>query len=158
MTFKISRRISGDELEDVLYDCYRTNGVEDSIVVCRSNKRANLFNQQIRLRIKGLDERIASGDYVMVVRNNYHWLEAENPIGFIANGDIGEILSLGNQVEKYGFNFADVQLRLVDYNDQPPIQVKVMLDVLEFDGPSLSQEENQRLFQSVAEEYADLSK
>lgn len=151
------RRINGDELEDVLYDCYRMSGVEDSIIVCRSNKRANLFNQQIRVRIKGLDERIASGDYVMVVKNNYHWVEADSPIGFIANGDIGEILSIGNHEEKYGFSFVDVQLRLVDYNDQPPVEVKVMLDVLEADGPSLPSSENQLLFQQVSEEYAHLS-
>ncbi len=155
--FSDVKRITGDELEDVLYDCYRFNGVEDSIVICRSNKRANLFNQQIRMRIKGLDERMASGDYVMVVKNNYHWLEAENPIGFIANGDIAEILSIGNQEEKYGFSFADVQLRLVDYHDQPPLDVKVMLDVLEVDGPSLPRKENQRLFEEVSLEYEHLS-
>ena len=151
------QKINGDELEDVLYDCYRFNGVEDSVVVCRSNKRANLFNQQIRHRIKGLDERMASGDYVMVVKNNYHWLESDNPIGFIANGDIGEVLSIGNQEEKYGFSFADIQLRLVDYADQAPIGVKVMLDVLEVDGPSLPYEENQKLFHEVAADYAHLS-
>lgn len=151
------RRISGDDLEDVLYDCYRTVGVEDSMVISRSNKRANLFNQQIRIRIKGLDERIATGDYVMVVKNNYHWLESENPIGFIANGDIGEILSIGNYEERYDLSFVDVQLRLVDYPQQPPIEVKVMLDVLEVEGPSLPQTEYQRLFQEVSIDYAHLS-
>jgi len=155
--FEDIQRISGEQLEDVLEQCYRLRGVDDSIVVCRSNKRANLFNQQIRVRIKGLDERLASGDYVMVVKNNYHWLEADSPIGFIANGDIGEILSIGNWEERYGFTFVDVQLRLVDYPQQPPLQLKVMLDVLEADGPSLPSEQQQVLFESVAAEYAELS-
>lgn len=155
--FKDIHRINGEMLEEVLEQCYRYNGVDESIVVCRSNKRANLFNQQIRVRIKGLDERLASGDYVMVVKNNYHWLEADSPIGFIANGDIGEILTIGNWEERYGFTFVDVQLRLVDYPKQAPLQLKVMLDVLEADGPSLSSDLQQVLFDAVAEEYAHLS-
>ncbi|MAY83123.1 MAG: ATP-dependent endonuclease [Flavobacteriales bacterium] len=155
--FNDIHRINGEELEDVLEQCYRYKGVDESMVVCRSNKRANLFNQQIRVRIKGLDERLASGDYVMVVKNNYHWIEADSPIGFIANGDIGEVLSIGNWEERYGFTFVDVQLRLLDYPQQPPLQLKVMLDVLEVDGPSLPAELQQHLFDSVAEEYQDLS-
>ena len=155
--FEDIHRINGEMLEEVLEQCYRYNGVDESMVVCRSNKRANLFNQQIRVRIKGLDERLASGDYVMVVKNNYHWLESDSPIGFIANGDIGEVLSIGNWEERYGFTFVDVQLRLVDYPLQPPLQLKVMLDVLEADGPSLSSDLQQQLFESVAEEYAHLS-
>jgi len=155
--FEDIHRIQGEALEEVLEKCYRYNGVDESIVVCRSNKRANLFNQQIRVRIKGLDERLASGDYVMVVKNNYHWLEADSPIGFIANGDIGEILSIGNWEERYGFTFVDVQFRLVDYPNQTPLEVKVMLDVLEADGPALTSDKQRGLFESVAEDYAHLS-
>lgn len=155
--FQDVKRINGEELEEVLYDCYRFSGVDESIVVCRSNKRANLFNQQIRLRIKGLDDRIATGDYVMVVRNNYHWVEADSPIGFIANGDIAEVMSISNQEEKFGLTFIDAQLRLVDYPDQPPVEVKVMLDALEADGPSLPSADFQRLYEEVSIEYAHLN-
>jgi exodeoxyribonuclease-5 len=154
--FKDIVRLTGEELEDALNDSYSKHGPEGTIVVCRSNKRANLFNQQIRARIRWQESEISSGDYMMVVKNNYHWLPEKSSANFIANGDIAEILKVGKITEMHGFRFADVRLRLIDYPGEKDLEVKILLDTIMSESPALTQEQNKRLFQSVYEEHADV--
>ena len=106
--------ISGDELSDFLEDSYGRSGIEQTLLLCRSNKSANKFNQEIRHRILYREERIEGGDMLMVVKNNYFWIEATSKPGFIANGDALEVLSVGQLENKYGFEFATVEVRMVE--------------------------------------------
>ena len=126
------------------------------VIVTRSNKRANLFNQEIRNRILFREEEVNAGDHLMVVKNNYYWLEPESGIGFIANGDIAEVQSLRNHQELYGFHFADATLRFVDYPDLPAHDCKLLLETLHSESPSLTAAESQQLFEAVMEDYADM--
>jgi len=160
-TIEISRggdvvRLGGDELEDALNSAYDESGVEDTMVICRSNKRANLFNQQIRTRIRWQEDELAAGDFLMVVRNNYHWLTKDSKAGFIANGDIIEVLRVGKVWDLYGFRFMDVTMRLIDYPDEPDLEVKLLLDTISTETPALTQEDQRKLFYSVMEDYQDL--
>jgi exodeoxyribonuclease-5 len=154
--FEDIRRLDGIELEEELSTCMGKYGEDETIVICRSNKRANLFNQQIRVRVRGLDEEVATGDYVMIVKNNYFWLDENSPVGFIANGDIAEILRMRSVEELYGFRFLEVTLRLVDYPQLEPIECKVLLDTLYSEAPALSTEDSRRFFDAVMEDYADI--
>lgn len=148
-------RLPGSELEDVLNLEFNGDGCEQVALITRSNKRANLFNQNIRSRILFREEEVNAGDYLMVVKNNYYWLDAESDIGFIANGDIVEVLSVRNLQEMYGFHFVDATVRFVDYPDAPSQDCKLLLETLHSESPSLTREENQRLFESVMEDYSD---
>ena len=112
------RLIDGYEIEDAITTAYDHIGVEDTAFIVRSNKRANQYNQQIRSKIRGQENEISTGDYVMVVKNNYFWLKDSSEAGFIANGDICEILEIFNIKELYGFNFAEVKVRMIDYPNQ----------------------------------------
>ncbi len=147
--FKDITRIDGTELEDALNSSYSREGAEDNIVICRSNKRANIFNQQIRVRIRGQEDEISSGDYMMVVKNNYHWLPEESKAGFIANGDIVEILKVLGYEERFGFRFANVRLRMIDYPDEKEMEVKLLLNTIMSESPSLNNEDNRRLYEEV---------
>lgn len=149
-------RITGGELEEMLNTAYSAAEPGETILVCRSNKRANLFNREIRNRILFMENEIASGDFLMVVRNNYFWLDPESGPGFIANGDIVELLSIRHIEELYGFRFADVTIRLIDYPDEPAHDVKILLDVLMADTPALPDEAGKRLFQAVLDDYQDI--
>ncbi|MBO4306809.1 MAG: AAA family ATPase [Bacteroidales bacterium] len=149
-------RLNGADLEDALNKEYSDAGVDGVVFVCRSNKRANLFNQAIRNRVLFREDEINTGDYLMVVKNNYHWLEDDSEIGFIANGDIVEVLAARNFEELYGFHFVDVTLRFIDYPDAPTLDCKIMLETLHSESPSLTREESQALFNSVMEDYIDL--
>ena len=120
-------RLQGEELEEVLNAEYRECGMEHVTIITRSNKRANMFNQAIRNRILLREEEVNAGDYLMVVKNNYYWLEEDSGMGFIANGDIVEVQSLRNHQELYGFHFADATLRFVDYPDMPLHDCKLAL-------------------------------
>ena len=149
-------RLHGADLEDTLNREYSEGGLENAVFVCRSNKRANMFNQAIRGRVLYRDDEIGTGDFLMVVKNNYHWLDEGSSMGFIANGDIVEILSARNFQELYGFHFVDVSLRFVDYNDAPVVECKLILETLYSESPSLTRDESQRLFSEVMADYADL--
>ena len=149
-------RLNGADLEDALDKEYSDAGVDGVVFVCRSNKRANLFNQAIRNRVLFREDEINTGDYLMVVKNNYHWLEDDSEIGFIANGDIVEVLAARNFEELYGFHFVDVTLRFVDYPEAPTLDCKIMLETLHSESPSLTRDESQALFNSVMEDYLDL--
>ncbi len=151
------KRIDGVELEDELHTCFSKYGADDTIVITRSNKRANIFNQQIRVRIKDLDNEIATGDYLMVVKNNYFWLDEKSPVSFIANGDVAEVMGMGNIEELYGFRFLNATVRLIDYPTLQPIDVKLLLDSIHSEAPSLTKEDSQRLFETVMDDYAEVT-
>ncbi|MCX6256658.1 MAG: ATP-binding domain-containing protein, partial [Bacteroidia bacterium] len=129
---------------------------ENNVVICRSNKRANIYNREIRRRILFLEEEISTGDYLMVVKNNYFWMlqdeNAESGIEFIANGDIVQLVKIRKYTERYGFRFAEVTIRLIDYGNLE-IDTVIMLDTLNSETPSLPAEENKRLFSKLQEEY-----
>ena len=149
-------RLMGEDLMETLYREYETYALEDVVVVTRSNKRANLFNQGIRNTVLFREEEVNAGDYLMVVKNNYFWLDNDSSIGFIANGDIVEVLSVRNVQELYGFRFADATLRFVDYPDEQPHDCKLILSTLYSESPSLTSDEQARLYTTVMEYYADL--
>lgn len=145
--------ITGLELEDELSDAYGKFGDENVMVICRSNKRANLFNLQIRARIRWLEEELATGDYMMVVKNNYFWLEDASNAGFIANGDIIEILKIKGFEEKYDFRFANITIRLIDYPNEPDLEVKILIESILTDAPSLPSGRFRELYDAISEEY-----
>lgn len=155
--FKDVIRLGGDELEDALNSAYSKYGAEESMVICRSNKRANIFNQQIRTRIRWQENELSAGDLMMVVKNNYFWLPEESKAGFIANGDIIQLTSIGRIQEMHSFRFADVRMRMIDYPDEPELETRLLLDTIMSDAPALSQEENKRLYESVSADYADIA-
>ena len=147
------KTITGLELEDELSDAYGKFGDDNVMLITRSNKRANLFNLQIRARIKWLEDEIASGDYLMVVKNNYFWLTDDSKAGFIANGDIVEIQKITSYEEMYGFRFANVQVRMIDYPNEPDLEVKILLDSILSESPSLPSDKFKELYEAVSEDY-----
>ncbi|MDC6367003.1 MULTISPECIES: ATP-dependent RecD-like DNA helicase [Flavobacteriaceae] len=154
-TFKdIVRLIDGGEIQEAIDSSYNQNGKEETAIIVRSNKRANLYNQNIRDRILFLDNDLAVGDYMMVVKNNYFWLRPNSEAGFIANGDIIEILEIFSVKELYGFTFAEVKIKMVDYPNQKPFETVLLMDTINAETPSLSYEEGNRLYQEVLKDYA----
>ena len=153
---EVVRLQSGMDLQDALEDCYRQSGVEDTIVICRSNKRANLYSQQIRAKIRWQDDEVSVGDYLMVVRNNYFWLPEGSKAGFIANGDTVEILRIYEVNELYNCRFARLSVRLVDYPDEENLEVIVLLDTLTSETPAMTYEEYKALYVAVEEDYKDI--
>ena len=151
----IIRLTDGYDIEDAIQSAYQNNGVENTAFIVRSNKRANQYNQQIRFKILGQESEISSGDYIMIVKNNYYWLKDSTEVGFIANGDICEILEIFSFKDLYGFQFAEVKLRMIDYPGQIPFETVILLDTLRSETPSLSYEESNRLYQEISEDYAE---
>lgn len=149
-------RISGEELIDEIDQSYRSVGINDTIIVCRSNKRANQYNQGIRNRILFREEEIAAGDLLMVVKNNYFWFEESEEINFIANGDLIEILRIYDYEDLYGFRFANITARFIDYDTE--IDLKIILDTLSIESASLSAEQNKELFFAISEDYSEFNK
>jgi exodeoxyribonuclease-5 len=154
--FEDFRRIDGGEMEELLNKLYNDHDSDEIVLVTRSNKRAFLFNNAVRSRVLFRENVIATGDYIMAVKNNYYWLDELSEAGFLANGDIMEIMSINKQQELYGFHFADITARLCDYPEHPYVDMKIILESLDCDGPSLSHEANQKLYQAVAEDYMDI--
>jgi exodeoxyribonuclease V len=151
------RKLTGSDLEDALNSAYSGREKDSNVVICRSNKRANIYNQEIRKRILFFEEEINTGDYMMVVKNNYFWLPEDSAPGFIANGDIIELLRIRSIHEMYGFRFADVTIRFLDYPEEKEQDVKILLDTIRSESPALSQADNNRLFQEVMKDYEDLT-
>ena len=155
--------VHGEELIEAIENCYDKAGVDETIVLCRSNKRANVYNEGIRRRILYREEELSRGDMLMIVKNNYYWPETLGKedktllekLDFIANGDMAEIIRVHGTEEMYGFRFADVTLSLIDYEDCE-IDVKIMLDTLTSESPSLTRDENERLFNAVWEDYPEI--
>ena len=150
-------RVRGGELEELFNNLYDRNDCDEIVTVTRSNKRAYLFNNEIRSRVLYRENRIATGDYLMAVKNNYYWIEEGSEVGFLANGDIMEVMAIHKQQELYGFSFADVTVRLCDYPNYPDIDIKIILESLEYDGPSLSPEDYRKLYLAVSEDYEDVA-
>lgn len=155
-TTDLYRIKSGYEMEDFLNDAFGNPGQQESVIICRTNKRANLFNQQIRTRILQREFELEGGDIMMVVKNNYFWLDTDTEAGFVANGDLIEVLRVNKSEEKFGFKFADVQLKLLDYPEMPAIEVKLLLDAIHADGPDIARAESDRLFHAVEDSYGDI--
>lgn len=147
--------LPGNELIDALSACYDRDGTDETIVVCRSNKRANIYNNGIRAQILWREEELESGDLLMVAKNNYYWTEKEKNLDFIANGETAVVRRVRRTAEMYGFRFADVLLAFPYWQDAE-LEVRLLLDTLHSDAPALSREESERLFQTVLEDYADI--
>ncbi|QBA63788.1 ATP-dependent DNA helicase [Muriicola soli] len=150
----IVRLTDGYDIQEAIEEAYSSQGKEETALIVRSNKRANLYNENIRNRILFLENDLAAGDYLMVVKNNYFWLNPKSEAGFIANGDIIEILEIFSFKELYGFRFAEVKIRMTDYPDQKPFETVLLLDTLKAETPSLSYEDGNRLYQEVLKDYA----
>jgi ATP-dependent exoDNAse (exonuclease V) alpha subunit len=146
-------KMTGEKLEDGLRYAYQKYGRESAIILCRSNKSAVQYNEFIRRQIHFTENEIDVGDLLMIVRNNYTTLDAEAPAGFLANGDFVEIIKIIRFQEMHGLRFADVRLRLTDYEEQPPFDAKIMLDTLHSPTPSMGQEENRKLYEKVINDY-----
>jgi exodeoxyribonuclease-5 len=145
-------RISGNEMNDCIGNAYSKYGQDDTIVVCRSNKQANRYNAGIRNMLLGREEEISKGDYLMVVKNNYHWLKENEQVDFIANGDICRVERINAYQARYGYRFADIVASFVDYPGLE-IEVKIILDTLAIEGPSLNSDQNKELYFAIAEDY-----
>jgi exodeoxyribonuclease-5 len=152
------KRILGPELVEELESAYHKYGPEETIIICRSNKRANIYNQQIRVRIRGQEDEISNGDHIMIVKNNYFYLPEESKAGFIANGDTAVIKRIRKFHEIHGLRFADVTIQLLDYPEEPELDVRIMLDTLYTEAPALPVAQQQQFYESVSSDYADLSK
>ena len=148
----------GMDIQEALEDAYSNSGVEGTVVICRSNKRANLYNQQIRARIRDLEDDISTGDFLMVVRNNYFWLPEGSKASFIANGDMVEVMRIYEINELYDCRFARISVRLVDYPDEENLECIVLLDTLTSESPAMTYEEYKKLYDEVAKDYADIPK
>jgi ATP-dependent exoDNAse (exonuclease V) alpha subunit len=149
----IVRLQDGYDIQDAINQAYSNYSIEDTAFIVRSNKRANQYNQQIRMKILDKESELSSGDFLMVVKNNYFWLGPTDEAGFIANGDIIEILEIFAIQELYSFKFAKVKIRMVDYPNQKPFETVLLLDTITSESPSLTFEESNRLYQEVMQDY-----
>jgi ATP-dependent exoDNAse (exonuclease V) alpha subunit len=156
-SYKDIFRMTGLKLVEGLEYAYRKFDMENSLVVCRSNKAANVYNQQIRTRLLYREEELTGGDQIMVVRNNYFWLPDNESTSFIANGDMARITRVRNEEERYGFRFSEVQMEFLDYPDAGAITCKVMLDTLSGETPNLSYEDSKKLFEGLSLDYEHIS-
>ena len=150
---EVIRLNNGEDLQDALEYSYNNEGTHNTTILCRSNKRANLYNQQIRTKIKWQENEISSGDMLMVVRNNYHWLDDNSKAGFIANGDIVEVLKVRETIERYGFRFAKASIQMVDYPKEKSLDVILLLDTLSSETPAITYDHYQKLYKEVGLDY-----
>lgn len=153
----VVRLQDGNEFMELLSGALQKDVEDSTVLIVRSNKRANQYNQSIRQRILFLESDLAIGDSLMVVKNNYHWLSEEDPAGFIANGDTLRVQKIHTYKELYGFKFAQVTVQMADYPDQDPFETTLLLDTLHANTASLSQEQSQQLYQKVNEDYAHIT-
>ena len=156
----------GSELIEALADSYHHVGLDDTIVVTRSNKRANIFNQGIRNMVLDREEELSQGDILMIVKNNYYWMEEErksnnnklqsNEIpAFLANGDRAKVLKVRRRIDLYGFRFATLLLQFPDYGNYE-LEATVLLDTLTSEAPALTHEQQEQLFHQIEEDYQDI--
>ncbi len=153
--FSDIKKLGGMELIDEIQRSYEGVGVEDTIVVTRSNKRANMYNNGIRARVMMKEDELTNGDLLMVTRNNYFWNKPYKEIDFIANGDILQVMRVRKHHELYGFRFVDLTLRSLDYDWE--IDARIWLDALQSESPAVMNEMTNKLFQSVAEDYPEIT-
>tara|TARA_B100001758_G_scaffold243937_2_gene254523 strand:- start:1117 stop:2520 length:1404 start_codon:yes stop_codon:yes gene_type:complete len=149
----VIRLNNGEDLQDALEYSYNNDGVNNTTVLCRSNKRANLYNQQIRTKIRWQENEISTGDILMVVRNNYYWLDENSKAGFIANGDTVEVLKIREKIERYGFRFVRANIQMIDYPKEKSFDVILLLDTLSSESPSITYEQYQKLYKEVGLDY-----
>ncbi|MCE5225482.1 MAG: AAA family ATPase [Porphyromonadaceae bacterium] len=147
-------KINGDELIEAISNAYNSDGIDETIIISRSNKRANIYNNGIRNQILYREEELSTGDRLMVVKNNYFWTRNYKEMDFIANGEIVQVLRVKNTTEIYGFRFCDVTVRFQDYDLE--IDMKILLDTLQTDAPALPKELNDKLFYAILEDYQDI--
>lgn len=148
--------LPGNELIDELSSCYDCDGLDETIVICRSNKRANIYNSGIRAQVLWREDELNTGDLLMVAKNNYFWTGKEKEMDFIANGETAVVRRMRRTREMYGFRFADVTLSFPDRDDFE-LEVNLLLDTLHTDAPALPKADNDRLFYAVLEDYSDVS-
>ena len=151
----IIRLVDGYDIQDAINQSYSNYSIEDTCFIVRSNKRANQYNQQIRSKILFKESQLSVGDFLMVVKNNYYWLQDSDEAAFIANGDIIEVLELFGIQELYGFQFAKVKIRMIDYPNQKPLETLLLLDTIESESASLTYEESNKLYQEVLKDYEE---
>jgi exodeoxyribonuclease V len=144
--------ISGEELIETISNCYDKYGEDETIIITRSNKRANKFNEGIRQTILWRESELETGDMLMIVKNNYFYSQTENNFDFIANGDIARVQKVLGTEEMYGFRYATVRLCFIDYDDLE-LECKIFLDTLTIEAPSFGSEQNQQLFNAIQEDY-----
>ena len=149
----IVRLQDGYDIQNAIDEAYSSDGKEDTAIIVRSNKRANVYNQQIRSRILFQENDLNAGDYLMVVKNNYFWIKENSEAGFIANGDIVEVLEIYAFKELYGFRFAEVKVRMVDYPNMEAFETVLLLDTITAETPALSYEDGNKLYQEVQKDY-----
>ena len=147
--------VPGGELIDALSTSYYRMGTDETIVITRSNKRANIYNQGIRNQVLDREDELCRGDQLMIVKNNYFWTEGSKEIPFIANGDIAVVQRVRHVHELYGFRFAEVTMQLPDYDDFE-LTATVCLDTLTSEAPALTHEQQEQLYNAVMEDYADI--
>lgn len=148
------RKVNGEELIEEISSAYNRDGMDDTIVISRSNKRATVYNNGIRNRILYREEELSSGDRLLVAKNNYYWTADNKDMDFIANGEIIQVLRVRRTTEIYGFRFADITARFQDYDME--IDLKILLDTLQTDSPALPKELNDKLFYTILEDYEDI--
>mgnify|MGYP001215732729 FL=1 len=149
----VIRISSGEELQENIEAAYAQSGVENTTIICRSNKRANQYNNRIRSEILWQEDIISSGDILMVVRNNYFWLDEKSEAGFLANGDIIEVTRVKEIIERYGFKFAKASIKLLDYPNENEVETILLLDTISSESPSLKYEEYKKLYKEVGLDY-----
>lgn len=154
--FNDIQKIEPETFEEILHNVFSNTSDNEAVIICKSNKRANMFNQAIRGRILNIEGEIATGDKLIVVKNNYYWTEGNDTMSFIANGDMAEIRKIKHFDEMYGFRFADVELSFTDYPDAPNVEAKILLDTLNSNSPSLTEEENKKMYSAIEEDYMDI--
>lgn len=146
----------GNDFEEILQQTFYDTTESRGVLICRTNKRANIFNEQIRIGIMQRESEIDTGDILMVVKNNYFWLDKTSKAGFIANGEMFEIMRLIKIEDIYGFRFAEAEIRLLDYPEEQELTVKLLLDTIMADGPGLNNENKNLLFENILEDYTEI--
>ncbi len=149
-------RLHGQDASEEVDQAFASRSMDQALMICRSNKRANLYNQYIRNRVLYMEDEINAGDLLMVVKNNYFWLPNDSHAGFIANGDIVSLKRIRRYELVHGFRFAEVSVKMLDYPDEPEIDCKLMLDTLHSEGPAMAGADMKRLYESVAADTMDI--
>jgi exodeoxyribonuclease-5 len=148
-------RITGEYLIDEISMMYGREGIDNTMIISRSNKRCNIYNQGVRNRILYREEELSAGDMLMITKNNYYWTENIEGIDFLANGEIVEVLRVRREQELYGFRFCNVLVRSIDYDTE--LEIKILMDTLHSDVVGLSRERAEELFLNILEDYSDIS-
>lgn len=150
------RSIDGTEFEDALNSCYSRFGTENTVIITRSNKRANLFNNEVRSRILYRETELSAGDIMMITKNNYFWIPISSKAGFIANGDLVEVRRIQKRWEMYGFHFADLIVQLIDYPEMDVVEIRMLLESINVEKPSLPAEEMLKLRDEIMLDYTEI--